>query len=250
MSETLVQYLVPCITENDTILSDFLNTSPIVCPHGIDHQILIDGIRIANVVKNKIVTIDQNSTVKTGGFYRGDFYQLNIRAEESSILDIKYKYNISVYSITLIPTSNNIGDEITILTAPDRPVTSNISVVNIGDTSLSVSTNYITYINPGFLLSITDGTKNNNLGEVLSIDIEKGIINFSTPATDFFDVNSTVCISLQRIKGLVFANDNNIQLGLSKIGSAGLPSNVLARVLYKNNSSIDKNFSLLLEFEY
>jgi hypothetical protein len=250
MSETLAQYLVPCITENNSILSDFVNTPPITCPNNINHEILIDGVRILSISKNKVYTIDQTSTIKTGGYYRTDFYELNSKANDTTNLDIKYLYNISVYSITLIPNDNNIGDEVTLLTAPDTEVTFNINPLKIGDKEMVVPTTNIGYIKPGFLLSIQNDSIMNNLGEVTSIDIEKGIITFSSLATDFFDVNSKVCITVQRIKNLVFANNNNIQLGLSKIGSAGLSSNTIARIFYKNNSSIDKTFSFLLELEH
>ena len=74
----LKKYLVPCVTENVNIVTDFRSTLPTTCPNNNTHVINENGIyAITSISENKVV-IDEGIDVPSGGYFRVDNHEMDI----------------------------------------------------------------------------------------------------------------------------------------------------------------------------
>ena len=246
----LSRYVVPCITEGASFVSDYRSTPPTACPNNNTHVIDTDKIYIYQTMTSKTVTINQDSSISTGGYYRADQFDFLISGETGATAsyDIIYPYNVGVYSVTLLVSPDNIGDSYDVISYPETPVGLLQSALAIGDTTFILPS--VILLNPGFYISITDGKNTDDLGFIISVDETKGVINFSNPAVNSYDVGSTVLISVPRVKNGKFINNMNINLGLSKIGCAGLPAGKVVRFRYTNATGNPKTLNFIVELQF
>ena len=246
----LSRYVVPCITESVAVVSDYRNTPPTTCPNNDTHIINADGIYIYHTITSKTVTINQDSSISTGGYYRADQFDLSISGGTGATAsyDISYPYNIGVYSVTLLVSSDNVGDSYDVVSYPDTPVGLLSTALAIGDTGLTLPS--VVLLNPGFNISITDGVNTDDLGYITAIDGTGGIASFSNPTLNSFDIGSIVLISVPRVRNGKFIKNSNISLGFSKIGSAGLPAGKVVRFSYINNTGAPKTLNFIVELQF
>lgn len=248
-TNTLSSYFVPCLTEGIQIVSDYVSTVPTTCPHDVSHQIDSSNIILCDTITPELVYVNQNSSIPTGGYFRIDGYTVTTPANSTSTTDIVYPYNISGYSVILMPTTDNIGDMCNFVAIPNTPVGILTADISVGATTLSIGS--VAPLNPGFFLSITDGTNTADLGEIISLDIINNVITFSTPSTFDFSTSSPsiVKITIPRVKNFKFITNDTVPLGASKIGSSGLSAGQVVRVLYTNNGDHEKTFFFYTELE-
>jgi len=247
---TLSRYAVPCNTEGIVVLSDYRTDIPTTCPNNNTHNIDESGIFIYHTMNSKTVTINQDGDVETGGYYRADQFDFTIPAGTgaTATYDISYPYNVCVYSVIFLPSQENIGDTYSITSAPDTLAGLTSKSMDIGSTSIFLPS--VSMLNPGFNISITDDINTNNLGFITSIDKVNNIINCSSPSVNSFDEGSKIFISIPRFQNGKFLNSLNLNLGFSKIGSAGLPANKIVRVNYANNSGEAKTLNFIIELQF
>ncbi len=251
MSASLSQYMVYCITEDNTVFTDYRLDVPTTCPHNIDHKIDPSRTIIIDTIKSNTVVVDENSpTVTTGEYYRADQFELNVPAGKGATAsyDISYPYNIGVYSATFFSTEVNIGDSFELIAYPDTPAGTISSDIEAGSTQLIISS--ASTLNPGFYVSISDGKNSDNLGEIVSIDKTTNTITFSKPCTNLYSLGSVVTFSIPRIKNGKIINTNDMYLGFSKIGCAGLPAGRIVRLNYTNSTDQEKTLNFVIELQY
>lgn len=249
----LSRYVVPCITEGVGVVSDYRYDQPTVCPNNPAHTINSAGIYIYDSITPNVVTIYQDSDVTTGGFYRADYFNVDIPGGTGAITnyDVSYPYNVSIYSGTFITADENIGDLYDIVGMPDTNVGSPTSIVNIGVTGLNLGTGpALLSLNPGFNISITDGVNTDVLGIITAVDKINGDINFTIPTVHSFSISSSVLIDIPRVLNGKFVRASNTELGFSRVGSSGLPAGGKIRFKYTNNNGVPKTFNFFLELEY
>lgn len=249
-SQTLSSYLIPCLTEGIQVLSDYVATVPTTCPHNVSHQIDASNIILCDTIQPITTTVDQNSNVSTGGYFRIDGYTITTNANSTSTTNVVYQYNISGYAVILMPTADNIGDIINFVAIPNTPVGVLTADISAGATALGIGS--VAPLNPGFFLSISDGTNTANLGEIISLDGVNNIIYFTIPSAYNFAAAtpSVVTIGIPRVKNFQFVTDDIIPLGVGKIGSSGLQAGQIVQITYTNNSNYQKTFFLYTELEY
>jgi len=245
---TLVQYLVPCLTENDLIKTGYKLSLPTTCPNNFNHEINSAGIIMIDKQGLHNAKINQDSGIVNNGHFRVDPYLINIKSDDITQYDISYTYNIETFSIFLHVSNDNLGDELNIVSHPNQEV--GYLVEDIKTNVLFLTVNSIQFLNPGFLLSISDGENINDLGEIISIDNEKNIIGFTIPTINNFSSGSKILITICRVKNFIFNKVANFQLGLSRLGSSGLKAGNIVRIIYKNNSNTEKTFSVSAEIQY
>ena len=250
MNIPLTQYLVPCLTEDARITTDYRASIPTVCPNNNTHTINPEGIIILNTIQSKTVTINENSNVTTGGYYRADQFELAISGGTgvTGFCDISYSYNVSGYSVTFLTSSDNIGDTFEFVSYPNTPAGAISSDLGTGGTSIIISSAPL--LNPGFDITLTDGTNTNNLGFITSIDINTNTINFSNAAVNSYTSGANLLFTIPRYKGGKFINNHNVNLGFSKIGSAGLPAGKIVRLIYTNSNGNPKTINFVVELQY
>lgn len=247
MVEKLYKYEVNCLTENIGVNTGYRDTPPTHCPNNNTH--VIDDYKIIDSVYKRVIRINQEPQIITGNNYRTDHINISVGANETKVSDITYPYNVGIYSgVFIIPSIDNIGDIINIHTLPDTLVGFLTNNVNIGVNTFEV--NDITNLVIGFLLSIDDGINKNNMGEIIAIDKVNNIITTSLSTTVAFNYGALIKITIDRIRNIVINKAEDIEMGIKKVDSSGLPAGSIMRIIYQNNSSQDKKYILKLRIQY
>lgn len=248
---TLTRYLVPCLTEGENVPTDYMDHVPTRCPNNVDH--IIDPLNIfaESVVHTKTVRIDDTCDIKTGGYFRADQHQMSIDPSTTSMYDVRYPYNVGVYSVTFMPGTENIGDTFHIIGLPNTPIGTLTANLDIGLTILSM-TPYSGFemasLNPGFVLNIYDGTNYIELGHILAVT--GSTIEFSTPVPTTLSSGLQVQIGIPRVLGGKFITTNTMPLGMAKIGSSPMAAGKSFRVYYNNSTDQAKTINFIVELIY
>jgi hypothetical protein len=249
---TLTQYLVPCLTENINVFTDYRTSPPTVCPNNNTHIINPDGIMAISSTSLKSVKINQNSQLITGGYYRTDYYHIDVPAGTgmTASYDIVYPYNIAAYSTTFLVTSDNVGDGFNVVSYPDTVCGQITQTLATGSTGLYLPTTSTGFLNPAFIIKISDGINTEELGEIISVDNNTGFVVYSTPNVNNYGVGAMISFTVPRINNGKFVTLQNMGLGFSVVSSSGLAAGKAVRVTYINSTNVAKTLSFLIELQY
>lgn len=244
----IYKYRVQCLTESAFVLTGYRYETPTYCPNDINHTINGTGTSIVDIKNVKQVIIDQSSDISNFGYFRVDQHNISIGASATVVQDITYPYNVVAYSTFLMPTADNIGDELNVVALPNTAVGLLIDPIGTGATALHIAS--LENLNNGFLINVTDGINTNDLKEIVSLNGTGGIIICSTGTINSFAAGAVVRVSVPRVKNFIFSALDNLVFGLTRQGATGLPAGGKVRITYKNNSGVSKNFSILAEIGY
>jgi hypothetical protein len=249
----LHNYYVPCLDEGIDVVSDFRYTVPTVCPHNDTHTIDAGGIRQWQTVVTKVVKIDQTNAVPNGGYFRCDQFELEVTGGTGAtgFIDIGFDYPTGVFAVTFFPTAENVKDTYEVISYPDSPAGYILAPLATGATGLTIASAPL--LNPGFEIYITDGINTDQLGHISSIGATAYSVAFTTGPTNAYSstgMTGILFFGIPRLKGGKFVNTQNIPMGFSKIGSAGLAANKKVRVIYTNKTGEPKTIGFQAEIEF
>jgi hypothetical protein len=249
MSESILKkYLVTCIPEGIRVTTDYRETIPTVCPNDKTHAIDPDSIVEIDIISPNTVSIKQSDSKFANGSFRVKYYDPTF-VPGVSFFDFKYDYPVSLYSTTIIPTSENIGDSLDVLTAPDTVVGAIQSDLQVGSSLMSIGD--VTPIYIGYMLTITDGVNTNDLGEVIGKNETLNTLRFSKPTTNSFSAISPsyVMITVPRIENMMIINTQDRILGSTILNAATLPKGVVIRLKYTNNGLVPKKLCFSVDIK-
>jgi len=247
---TVYLYRVYCATEGQYVTT-WATEPPTTCPNNNTHTIDVSSIVIIDSISSE--EIEVKSTMSgTNGHYKTIGYTIDIEPGVNIVTtkDISYPYATSVRGSRLVVRDENIGDNIEVVAAPNTQVGIITSDVNIGDTTISVSST--THTDIGYRITLNDGTHTSELGEVFGIDSTNNTITVATPSDQSYSAATPtfVEITVPRIENLDLFLTGPIELGSSEIGGTTNPKNTIMRLLYTNKSSDAKKFQGILELFY
>ena len=247
---TINNYSLYCITEA-ALVTTWAQDAPTVCPHNDTHIIDLNSLKIRETISNQ-VRIVISPAQGTNNFYRAEGFVMNVTAGTGivSIMDTSFPYATSLRNVYLMIGPENVGDRIQVIANPNTTFGTNTIAVSSGDTVINVSPSVIQNTYPGFLVNLTDGVNNSDLGEIISIDENAGTVTVSTPSSNSFAPGAQFQISISRVKNFDMLFSEKIALGGHEIGGTINPANTLLRTIYTNNSGIAKKFSILAEIFY
>lgn len=227
---------------------DILPTS---CPLGITGHTFVNNVITESVSTKSGFVVEDTSG--THGYYRSDAFTFDVPAgitgEFIPIGDCSDPYPTRIYSITIFPGTENIGDYISMVSAPDTVVGILTAPVS-GGTALAVNSTAINNINPGLLVNLFDGVTGQNLGQCVSVDKNTNTVIVDTPVSLPFSAGALVRISLRRLNNLRITNTNNITMGANTLGSTLSPPNIIGRIFYKNMTGDPKKFTFMAEMSF
>lgn len=247
---TLTRYIVPCLTENVNVFTDYRETVPTACPNNNTHTIDANNIKQLDSTTTKTLKINQNGQYKTGGYYKAKYFQVDLPSGTGSTgsCDVTFPYNIAAYSTTFLLTNDNVGDTYGVVSIPDTYGGLISATVATGATGLSLYS--VASFNPGFTFKLTDGVNTNDLGEIISVDYVNKTVTFTNSTSNSFDMGSHITFSVPRIVDGIFVNDQNVDLGFSVVSSSGLAAGAIVRVNCTNNNGIAKKLNFLIELQF
>lgn len=246
---TLNNYRVFCCTEG-VFISTWSKTTPTNCPNNNSHNINVDTTTIIESVSSHNVNVLQSSLGFTNQNYQVEGFEIVISANSTVNKDVSWPFNISIMTMNFQPSEDNIGDIINGFASPNTTIgvitaniTQNVSVLNVNSTVLQ-------YIKTGYVVNLTDSIQNINMGLCINIDTINSRITCSISSNTNMGIGSYVQVSRQIIKNIKFKSNNTIHLANKILNSSSFPANTIARLVYTNNSNIDKTFSFFTEYEY
>jgi hypothetical protein len=164
--------------------------------------------------------------------------------------DVSWPMKIALWTASVFVPSNSEGDIFDIVYAPDTPIGTVASVVNVGDTVISVSPTVTASVVPGFDVSLLDSTHRNDLNRVIALDTINKTITMETPTINSFDFGTTVDLNIKFIRSFVIGQNmtSEITLGSGWIKSMVIPPNTHLRVIYTNTTGTAKSISMKMEY--
>lgn len=169
-------------------------------------------------------------------------------------LDISFPYPVSVFSAQFVCKAHHEGDIIDVIMAPDTTIGAITSDVASGATILPVQDSVLDNIRLGFMVSLDNGTTQNDLGECTGIDrIAKTITVSTATSSSFLAATPTyVKMTVNLVRNFTLPHAYKIDIGRDVIGGSLLPGGTIMRIKYKNNegTTVGKTFTFMMEYKY
>ncbi len=245
-------YKIYCNTEAKYV--DGWGTSPpTACYNNNTHDVNLNSVQAIEVVSNDIVKIKEDSVVIPRNVWIQDIEFSGISPSTSQQKTFTFDIVTSMYSFSFVTDNDNRGDEFTIAVNPDTTLGLITQNVAIGDTTLHAPPGLLLYGWNGFELKLTDGVNTDDLGKIISINKETGVVTFTNPAEhNFSAANTLVQMTYYVMKTLKFGAPGVLKFGDDIIGGASPAIGTTVRFTYHNNTPADtpgavaKNFVMYM----
>ena len=238
------KYRVFCTVEQ-TYVFGWGTSEPSVCPNNTSHAINTASTTIVSTVHDSNVNINQNSTGNGGNF--GCLSQrLDSVGLDTVTLTMSWPFPVSVLTVQMMCTPDNIGDTLSLCVGPNTPVATLTANVNVDDTQLSVSD--VTWLNSGYYVRLDDGVAVFE-SRIVSVDSETSSIFLETASTAAFASGTFVKRTVYYFKDLDLPGGITT-VGNSTFTSSLIPANVVVQIDYTNNTATPKNFIGFVEYFY
>jgi len=244
MSDFINRYQVYCIEEGKFI-ETLSETAPTECPNPINHTSRAINQDLTSIIE----TFDKNiirAEEDTDGYFETTHITMSIPSGtpgDTTEHDVSWPMDILLWRTLLTPTSDMIGDQISVLASPETTVGVLAAPVNIGDTVLTVNSTVIDNMWRGFLITLDDGVNKDVLGRCTAIDSGASTITVETATSYAFAAGTTpVKISVYILKDLYISDTNVIDIGTKGFKGKTITAGTILRVYYTNNSGTAKTF--------
>lgn len=223
-------------------------------------ETILDGIVASHeprdINEKNIVLIDEMHVPPghqpVGGNFRAETKFLNIIPSGITSEDYVWPYPISVLDFSFVTSTENKGDNIEIIVAPDTVIGALGADANINDTELSVTSTVVENLMIGYRVEITDGINTEDLGWCTNINKNDYKITVQNPLTNAYSFTSPTYIkmSIYVVCDYKIGNPWFYNIGAAKIGGSYIPAGRIVRVKYINNSATTKEITTELEYLY
>jgi len=240
MTTELNHYRVYCNDEAAYVYV-WAETEPTVCPNNNTHTINTSLTTITDTLSTSTVKTEEN----TEGYFETEHIKMNIPSGTPGDVtehDVIWPCDQLLWRTILDPTSDMIGDSISVLASPETTVGVLMAPVNIGDTTVTVNSTVTDNTWRGFLITIDDGVNKDVLGRCTAVDAAGGTISFQTPTSYAFAAGTPVKISVYVLKDIRITNTNTIDIGSKGFKGKTITAGLILRVYYTNNSGTNKDF--------
>ncbi len=255
---TLYKYQIFCTTsgkweykwhETDIDLTE--------CPVNTTHTINPNSsLKVSELSEDSINIKEENygNNIPTGGNYNcfGVSMEVNSTIDSITLKNFNFKYPMSGLNIKFIPLTENSGDIIEAYINPDTIIGTITENVNINQSIINVSESAFQYINIGYLCSITDGVNIEDLGHIITKDLNNNTVTVEKLSTTNYLASSPTYfrITLSTLFDIEIGGSGVYDFGNSKIGASYIPTGTIGQLKYINKTGGAKRFSLYMENLY
>ena len=244
---TVNKYRLFCIEEN-TYVYEWDTVEPTICPN--DHADKSINTSLTTIVDN--ITADKVQVEEdSNGYFETTHLLFDIPSGTPGDIteyDISWPMDILLWKTLLTPTTDMIGDTITVVASPEATIGVLAAPINIGDTTFTVNSTVIDNAYRGFLVTIDDGVNKDVLGRCIAIDSVNSTISVETAASYAFAAGTPVKVSVYTIKDLYITDTTTIDIAAKGIKGKTVTAGMVMRVYYTNNSGTAKIFRWRIEF--
>jgi hypothetical protein len=243
------QYRVYCNTEAAYVYV-WGTTGPTVCPNNNTHSINTSLTAIVNTVSTNTVVASEDS--KDGYFETSHIIMTIPSGTPGNIIpnDVSWPMNVLLWKTIITPTSDMIGDSISVVASPETTIGVLTSPIGIGATGaavLNVSATVISNIWRGFRVNLFDGVNKNVLGRCTDVNKVNNTITVEIANTNGFAAGAYVQIGVFVIKEIFITDTAIIDIGTKGFKGKTINAGVKLRVLYTNNSGTAKTLRWRIE---
>ena len=238
MATEVNQYRVWCNDEAAYVYT-WDSVEPTVCPNNNTHIINTSLTTIVNTVATNRVIAEENSD----GYFETEHITINIPSGTPGDLfehDVTWPMDVLLWRTLITPTSDMIGDTISVVASPETTVGVLTAPVTGGDTVFNVNSTVTDNMWRGFLVNLSDGVNKDFLGRCINVDSVAGTITVSTAAVNNFAAGSAVQIGVFTLKDIYVADTSTIDIGLKGAKGKTVTAGMIMRVRYTNNSGTSK----------
>jgi hypothetical protein len=191
--------------------------------------------------------------IKTGGHFQSQSFELEIPAI-IGIYDkvITFPIGVGILNSYAFILDSMIQDEVQCIAGENTVVGAIELPVNIDDSIIKISSNLIQYCDIGFYVNLYDGINSENLGRIISKDIENETITTEFKSTKNFSVDTPTYLrlSIYLVNRIKFFNSFKLDLGYKKTGANYINAGKTFTIRYNNVNGQAKIFSMILEYLY
>ncbi len=235
-STTVYKYKIYCQTEA-VFVEGFGTDVPTTCYNNNTHTINSSSVQLLETISQSAVSIKEDKVDIGRNVYVKPIEFINVEAGTTETQYCTFPLVTSMYSFKFLFNERNIGDRVSIYANPDTTLGLITANVSVGDTVIGAPPGLMLYGWPGFHLNITDGTNNDHLGIIKSIDRVNNTVTVSEPAEHAFSsTNTVVKMTIRVCDEMLISGPGYLPIGEDVIGGSGLPAGTIARFSYTNNS--------------
>lgn len=225
---------------------------PVTCPFGVTGHTVTMAFSVETISEN--IQIIEDDTAGTNGTYRARGFDYNVSPGPDTNFQIlgeySASYNIRIYAITVVPSTENIGDTISFVAARNT-IVGGLTVPVSSGTLLNVSPTVISNMKIGYEVSLQIGTGTIDiLGECVAINATGGTITVDNVIASSYPAGTYVLLTVKRLENIKIKTDTPITFGSNTTGSSLALGGLKGTVLYKNASAVAKEITIYVEQAY
>lgn len=237
-------YKIYCTTEN-IYVSGWGVVSPTTCYHNNTHTVNPNSVQIIDTISSNTFSVKEDKIEVSRNTTVYSISILDIAPGETKSVTYTFPIPVSLYSFIITPDATNKGDIYSIIAAENTTLGLIVADLAINDTSLIAPTAFLLYATVGYHVSITDGTNTQDLGLVLTKDMETGVITFQNPIQYIFLASNTLIrMTIKVLNQIRIGGAGVYKFFDDVIGGAPIPAATIAKFTYTNNSIAGDNKEL------
>ena len=246
MTTSVQNYCVWCETEAKNVYT-WDTSTPRVCPNNNTHTINENLTTIVATVSSNQVEVTSGTIIaqeNSNGYFETGHIEIAIPSGTPGTItshDVTWPMDILLWRTLITPTTDMVGDYISVVASPNTTIGVLTAPASIGDTTFNVNSTVTANMKRGFLVNLYDGVNNNILGRCTNVNVKAGTITVQTATTNSFSAGTTyVQIGVFTLKDIFIADTATIDIGSKGAKGKLVNAGMILRVYYTNNSGTSK----------
>jgi hypothetical protein len=198
------------------------------------------------------VKVFQNNTY-AGEDFRVEGLELTCLPNTTSSISRSWVYPIAIVSVDFFSLAVHVEDVINVNVAENSIISTTSVNASAGNTSLTLNSMINMYgvrAKKGFNAKITDGTNENDLGEIISANTSTNTITFANPLLNNFEAGSNLEITIQSVRNFKIGSEGYHEMFKHMINGYVVPPTIPVTLYYTNNTPDKKTFTITLHYFY
>lgn len=230
------KYKIYCSTES-AFVEGWGTAAPTSCYNNNTHTVNANSVQLLETISQDTVTVKEDKVDIGRNVYVKSIEFPSVAFGDTETVEYIFPIVTSMYSFKFLFNERNIGDKISIYANPDTTLGLITANVSMGATVIGAPAALMIYGLPGFHLNLVDGTNNDHLGIIKSMDRVNNTVTVEMPAEHAFSsTNTLVKMTIKVCDEMLIGGSGYLPFGEDVIGGSGLPSGTKARFIYTNNS--------------
>lgn len=243
-------YRLFCVTENTYVTSWGID-EPTTCPNNTAHTIDPTATVITQTISENKRVIENG----VPGSYQSTTVVMPIPVGtpgDITTLDITFPCDIYIWTCEFVSDSSMVGDEFTVIVAPNTVVGVLTAPATIGATTITVN-NTIFGIDygRGVDIAITDGVNTQEVGRITNLDETNLTIEFETPLNYNFGPMSQILLNVHLIRHQkIYVANHSFLYGKKGFSARMVTKGYPFHFEYVNNTGTAKTLHFDMEYNY